>query len=131
MGKVKLSIIISCIFIFMCIINGNNVFAEDTTTVSTQIDGDWWVGTVENEQLVKIHLYTMSEDACVTVPNKIGNYYVSGISEKPFFDFRHLIKEIKISEGISTIGDWAFYDCFELTSVEIPNGVLTIKKISF
>ena len=39
--------------------------------------------------------------------------------------------EVKIPEGVTTIGNSAFYDCSSLTSVEIPDSVTTIGKYAF
>ena len=41
------------------------------------------------------------------------------------------IKRIIIGDGVTTIGEFAFYDCSALTSVTIPNSVTTIGECTF
>ena len=44
---------------------------------------------------------------------------------------RSSIKSIVIGDSVTTIGDWVFYDCDNLTSVAIPNSVTTIGDWAF
>ena len=41
------------------------------------------------------------------------------------------IKEVVILQGVTSIGDWAFYNCDSLTSVSIPEGVTSIGDDAF
>ena len=53
------------------------------------------------------------------------------IAENPWHEFREQIDTIVLKEGVTRIGDYAFYDCTELTSVEIPEGVTQIGESAF
>ena len=53
------------------------------------------------------------------------------IAETPWHELREHIKAIVLKEGVTRIGDYAFYDCTELTSVEIPEGVTQIGESAF
>ena len=53
------------------------------------------------------------------------------IAETPWQEFRDEIKSIVLEEGVTRIGDYAFYDCTALTSVEIPEGVTLIGESAF
>ena len=57
-------------------------------------------------------------------------YSVVGIGEYAFYDCRGLTS-VNIPEGVTTIGAWAFHDCYRLTSVTIPASVTTIGGYSF
>jgi hypothetical protein len=52
-----------------------------------------------------------------------GDY---GYGESPWYQYRDDIKTAVIQDGVTTIGDKAFYNCSGLTSVTIPNSVTTI-----
>ena len=53
------------------------------------------------------------------------------IGETPWREFRDEIKSIVLEEGVTRIGDYAFYNCKALTSVEIPEGVTQIGESAF
>ena len=53
------------------------------------------------------------------------------IAETPWQEFRDEIKSIVLEEGVTRIGDYAFYDCTALKSVEIPEGVTQIGESAF
>ncbi len=52
-------------------------------------------------------------------------------SKAPWYDYRSSIKTVNIADGVTTIGDYAFCDCYNLTSVTIPNSVKTIGDRAF
>jgi len=49
----------------------------------------------------------------------------------PWYSFRRNIKNVIIKDGLTTIGDKAFYGCSGLTSVTIPNSVTSIGNRAF
>jgi len=49
----------------------------------------------------------------------------------PWAHLRNKIKTVVIDQGISNIGAFAFEDCWELTSVSIPNSILIIDDCAF
>ena len=53
------------------------------------------------------------------------------IAENPWHEFREQIDTVILKEGVTRIGDYAFYDCTALTSVEIPEGVTHIGESAF
>ena len=44
----------------------------------------------------------------------------------PWYSYRNSITSAVITEGVTSIGKYAFYNCTDLTSVTIPNGVTSI-----
>lgn len=81
-------------------------------------------------------------DKEITVPAKIGKIPVTAIGTYAFSPFgsrmtgaesthRKNITEIILPEGITTIGDYAFFKCFALESVTIPEGVKEIGGMAF
>jgi hypothetical protein len=49
----------------------------------------------------------------------------------PWHKLRAKMRVVKISDGVTSIGDWAFADCFSIISVDIGNSVAYIKNNAF
>ncbi len=52
-------------------------------------------------------------------------------SGAPWYKSKLYIKEIIIENGITSIGDYAFYGCSSLTDVKIPNSIMSIGMRAF
>ena len=48
-----------------------------------------------------------------------------------WLDYRDRITQVRIGDGVTTIGSVAFYDCSNLSSVIIPDSVTTIGEFAF
>lgn len=66
----------------------------------------------------------------ITIPSTLGGYPVTAIGLWAFYDCSNLTS-ITIPEGVSSIGDDAFYECTSLTSITIPEGVTSIGNSAF
>ena len=49
----------------------------------------------------------------------------------PWYDYRNAITTVSLPEGLTSIGEYAFYGCSSLTSVTIPAGVTSIGDSAF
>ena len=49
----------------------------------------------------------------------------------PWYDYTRSIKKVTINEGVTSIGNCAFYGCEFLTDVSIPDGVTRIGRYAF
>ena len=49
----------------------------------------------------------------------------------PWYGYRSQIHTVTIKTGVTSIGAYAFYDCYALTSVSIAESVLSIGKMAF
>ncbi|MDR0698940.1 MAG: leucine-rich repeat domain-containing protein, partial [Tannerella sp.] len=49
----------------------------------------------------------------------------------PWYDYRASISTVIIGNGVTSIGNYAFWNCRSLTSVTIPNSVTTIGNYAF
>lgn len=72
--------------------------------------------------------YYLYDDGLLSIEGtgKMTNYSYS--SSAPW---RGRIKKVSISDGITSIGDYAFYSCTDLTSITIPDGVTSIGDNAF
>lgn len=57
---------------------------------------------------------------------KMADYDPISMIDTPWFDYWDQIHTVKISNGVTAIGDFAFSDCVNLTSVSIPGSVTSI-----
>ena len=49
----------------------------------------------------------------------------------PWYEFRDQILYLSLPEGLTSVGNMAFYDCYNLTAVSIPASVTDIGKLAF
>ena len=52
-------------------------------------------------------------------------------AQTPWFKDRGDIRRIVVQKGVTTIGDYAFYGCKNVTSVTLPDTVTQIGKLAF
>jgi hypothetical protein len=73
--------------------------------------------------------WTLSDDGTLTISGTDMPNYSSNSS--PWYSQRDKIKKIVIENGVTNIGNSAFYDCFNLASISIPNSVTRIGSNAF
>ncbi|MBQ1995119.1 MAG: leucine-rich repeat domain-containing protein, partial [Clostridia bacterium] len=66
----------------------------------------------------------------VVIPSTLGGYSVTTISDYAFYDCDSLTS-VTIPDSVTTIGDRAFYSCDSLTSITIGDSVTTIGYYAF
>jgi len=65
----------------------------------------------------------------ITGSGNMTNY--NQVDMPPWYSFRENIYYLSLPEGLTAIGDMAFYDCYNLTAVTIPSTVKQIGKLAF
>ena len=72
----------------------------------------------------------LTDDGVLTITGEgeMTDYSIS--NQSPWY-YSQNVKRIIIDDGVTTIGDLAFYVCSSLTSVTIPNSVTTIGESAF
>ncbi|SPF46950.1 exported hypothetical protein [Candidatus Desulfosporosinus infrequens] len=103
-----------------------------STPVQAAQDGDFTYA-ITNDQ-AQITSYTGAGGA-VTIPSTLGGFPVTSIGNSAFDEFWALgidtITSISIPQGVTSIGDYAFYCCGDLTSINIPQGVTSMGNYAF
>ena len=84
---------------------------------------------VIREDHVEITGYTGSAKA-VVIPAKIAGFPVTSINDQAFYSCYNMTS-ISIPDSVTYIGEYAFYYCTNLTSICIPSGVTSIGDFTF
>ena len=66
----------------------------------------------------------------VVIPDTLGGYPVTSIGDGAFGDCINLTS-VEIPNSVTNIGDVSFFDCTSLMNVEIPNSVMSIGHSAF
>ncbi len=76
--------------------------------------------------------WSLDTDTGVLTISGSGNMtYYSSSSDVPWYAYRSSIKEVVISDGVTRIGDYAFYYCTSLNEITIPDSVTRIGYEAF
>ena len=117
----------------------NTLVVEYTENGSTSIDDD----QAKVYNLVLSTTSIVAQGTCgnnlTWVLNKEGEFTIEGIGEmydysyedQPWYAYKEFIQTVTLSESVTNIGDYAFYNCDNLTAVSIPEGVTSIGDYAF
>ena len=75
--------------------------------------------------------WKLSDDGTLTISGTDMPDYYGYTNFAPWYYQRDKIKKVLIENGVTNIGDMAFYDCSYLTSISIPNSVTSIGDNAF
>ncbi len=75
--------------------------------------------------------WVLTKDGTLTISGKGKMEDWPDRGNSPWYDVRKAIKKIIITDGVTTIGNWAFYFCSSLTEVSIPDSVTSIGESAF
>lgn len=70
---------------------------------------------------------TCDNELVITGTGAMDNFTSSNI---PWKNYRSTITSVVLQEGITSIGDWAFYQCSKLTEITIPEGVTSMGYVA-
>ena len=115
----RIILTVAVLFIILCGI----AVAEETTIVASGacgIDGSNVTWTLDSEGTLTISGEGEMEDYSIYSPDL-----------SPWFSNYSSIENVMIGEGVTTIGEAAFYHCSNLSSVNISTGVTSIGNYAF
>ena len=75
--------------------------------------------------------YTYVESTGTLTISETGAMKDYDLDNRPWYNYCSSIKKVVINNSVTSIGDYAFYDCTGLTSVTIPNSVTSIGENAF
>lgn len=144
-----------CMMITMLPLSAVTAFAADTSTVHEAKDGEgiYRYAYKENEdgETVTITEFLGPVDPAKTpapydihIPSELGGYPVTGLGTYSFsgyldaspylhnsYQIGRNIRSVDIPQGVTSIGNHAFEECFALEEVTIPQSVTSIGLIAF
>ena len=104
------------------VINDDDTDSDDTDSDDTTGGKSGYCG--ENAQ------WNLDDKGTLTIWGE-GDMYDFTWDTLPWYGYNDYIVRAVIKNGITSIGDWAFYNCSSLTSIEIPNSVTSIGDNAF
>ena len=93
----------------------------------TTLNAETYTGSCGDN--VSYSLDTKTGVLSITGTGSMSNYGL--YSSAPWYSDRSYVKTVTISEGVTSIGSNAFYNCTGLTSITIPNSVTSIGDYAF
>ena len=142
-----------CMMVAMLPFSAVPAFAADTSTVRTAIvDGYKYEYTINTEDdTATIKYFRGPVDPAKTpapydihIPSELGGYPVTGLGTYSFsgyldaspylhnsYQIGRNIRSVDIPQGVTSIGNHAFEECFALEEVTIPQSVTSIGLIAF
>lgn len=75
--------------------------------------------------------YSLTGDGVLQINGTGDTYNYNSVKVAPWYEYRELIKEVQVSNGINKIGEQLFRNCVNLCKVELPKGLTIIGKNAF
>ena len=92
----------------------------------------WKDFKIEAAPMCGDHLFWEIKDGVLTITGYGDMWNWDGIKNyAPWYDYRLEITSVQLPDGLTSIGDCAFYDCISLESITIPAGVTSIGEYAF
>ncbi len=129
---------------------GSNIFGKVTATVYYPVNYNTWTADVMQNYGGKItwtsYLRVIASGTCgenltwrltpdgtltISGTGQMYDYGFSSPNEPPWKDNRISIKTVIIEDGVTTIGNYAFYNHANLTNVMMPNTLVSIGDSAF
>ena len=106
-----------------------------------KVDGIYYNITSSTNKTVEVtyrgysqNSYKNEYSGAVTIPESVtyneSTYSVTSIGASAFY-YCYSLKSVEIPNSVTSIGASAFFECYNLTSVEIPNSVTSIGASAF
>ena len=100
---------------------------QDAAPLST---GAVYTGTLGEN--VSWSLDTGTGALTVTGSGAMGTYkYTNGQSTSPLWNYRSYVKSVTIADTVTTVGDYVFYGCSNLITVDLGSGITKIGGSAF
>ncbi len=75
--------------------------------------------------------WTLDSDGILTISGNGDMEDYNFLNFIPWYSSRPNVKAVEIKDGVTNIGNFAFYECGNLTNINIPNSVISIGECAF
>ena len=117
---VKFVIFVGCLIMLLGVIGiGSLTVSADNPTSGTCGDNLTWE---YNESTYTLTIYGTGE---------MNGYSSDYNKTAPWKSFYETMKTVVINDGVTSIGNYAFYECTELTSISLPDSITSIGQHAF
>ena len=119
---------------------GSNVFDGCTALTEVLLEGGSTLtsenfGEVANKVVTRWNednlTWTLTADGTMTISGKGAMKAYNWDSGSPATQEKDSVKKVVIEDGVTSIGDYAFFDCNSLTDITIPSSITSIGICSF
>ncbi len=118
-------------FLTLCLLISGTILHAATETVN---DIEWTYQVVNGEATIgtgfRSSAIPSSTNGAISIPASLGGYPVTSIGNYTFSSCRNLTS-VTIPDSVTSIGSYAFFYCSNLTSVTIPSSVTSIGDNAF
>ena len=97
---------------------------DGVLTYQLSVDKDYYIVTGLYD------VFDLNMAAEITIPAEFNGLPVKSILYLAFYDCTNLTTVV-IPDGVTVIGNWAFKDCYNLTNIDIPDSVTWIGNQAF
>ena len=73
----------------------------------------------------------ISDEGTLTISGKGRMPDYSGSALAPWYDYREKILALEVEEGVLSMGDYAFFDCENLKTIQLPKSLTKLGKSCF
>ena len=74
-------------------------------------------------------IYDPNEKKLIIYGNGTMNNYKLNDNSLPWYSFKQEIETVEIEDGISSIGNYAFYISQKITSISLPESIISIEVV--
>ena len=121
--------------LILCILLG--LVGTRASAYDFEVNGIYYTVTSKTGLTVEVTSYFVNYgvySGSITIPNSVAyegkTYSVTRIGEKAFYDCKELTS-ITLPNSVTSIGEGAFFDCTSLTSIKLPNSLTNIGGNAF
>ena len=75
--------------------------------------------------------WILSDEGTLTISGKGRMPDYSGSALAPWYDYREKILALEVEEGVLSMGDYAFFDCENLKTIQLPKSLTKLGKSCF